>query len=228
MSRIARPVAALVLASLAGLASPASSSAAEGWDDAKAAFKKALAAEDPMLRKTAFAQLLGFDGADAVDEIVAVVGREQDPAVLLAGVKALGRFSSPAAMNALTAATKAAKGPKHGLLLLAMRESASDVGKEHLLELLSASDPQDAASAALALGRRRIGDAIPKLLALLSHKDGLVRSAAARGLASLASSIPKEGRARLADALETGTGRERADLVDVLKAATGRDFGYDP
>src|SRR5262245_36007207 len=206
MSRIARPVAALVLASLAGLASPASSSAAEGWDDAKAAFKKALAAEDPMLRKTAFAQLLGFDGADAVDEIVAVVGREQDAAVLLAGIRALGRFSSPAAMNALTAATKAAKGPKHALLLLAMRESGSEVGKDYLLELVSGSDAQDAAHAAVALGKRRAGDAIPKLLALLAHKDGLVRAAAARGLAALGPSIPKESRARLADALETATG----------------------
>src|SRR5262245_54588023 len=123
MSRTAlRRASTLALLLVVGATSPRTSAAAGEWDAAKAAFKKALAAEDPTQRKVAFANLVGFDTAEAVDEIVAVLGKEQDPVVLVAGVKALGRYVTPAAMNALSAATKAARGAKRGLLLVAMRE----------------------------------------------------------------------------------------------------------
>ena len=105
-------------------------------EDARKAMAKALASDDPAVRKTAFLAMMDFDGKDAFEDVAAVLGREQDPVVQHAAVLALGRMRSPAAADALAAATRAAKGPKRLLLLLAFREQLSDAGKAVLLEVL--------------------------------------------------------------------------------------------
>ena len=189
-------------------------------DDARKAMAKALASDDPAVRRTAFLAMMDFDGKDAFDDVAAVLGREQDPVVLHAAVVALGRMRTPAATDALAAATRAAKGPRRLLYLLAYREQLSDAGKAVLLEIAGGPDAVAAAHAGLALAKKKVAEAAPLLVALLGQKDAPVRAAAARALGELGVLAPKDTAAKLADALASGEGRERTDLVTALEAIT--------
>ena len=191
-------------------------------DDARKAMAKALASDDPAVRRTAFLAMMDFDGKDAFDDVAAVLGREQDPVVLHAAVVALGRMRTPAATDALAAATRAAKGPRRLLYLLAYREQLSDAGKAVLLEIAGGPDAVAAAHAGLALAKKKVAEAAPLLVALLGQKDAPVRAAAARALGELGVLAPKDTAAKLADALASGEGRERTDLVTALEAITGQ------
>ncbi|MFO0932759.1 MAG: HEAT repeat domain-containing protein [Planctomycetota bacterium] len=191
-------------------------------EDARKAMAKALASDDPAVRKTAFLAMMDHDGKDAFEDVAAVLGREQDPVVQHAAVLALGRMRSPAATDALAAATRAAKGPKRLLFLLAYREQMSDAGKAVLLEVAGGSDPVAAAHAGLALGRKKVAEAAPLLVALLAQKEPPVRAAAARALGELGALAPKDTAAKLADALATADGRDRTDLAVALETLTGQ------
>lgn len=216
LARLAALAAGLVVA--AAVPVPA---AAADLADAKKSMEKALASDDPMVRRTAFHALLDHDGKEAVDAIVAVLAREADPVVGLAGVNALARLRTPEAAAELAAETKAAKGPKRLLLLLAYREQVSDTGKEVLLEVLAGSDPVAAAHAGLALAKKKVAEAGPGLLGLLGSPHNPVRAAAARALGELGALAPKDAKPRLAAALTAADGRERTDLVAALEALTG-------
>jgi hypothetical protein len=207
---------------LAGAFVGAPTARAGTLDDARKAMAKALASDDPAVRRTAFLAMMDFDGKDAFDDVAAVLGREQDPVVQHAAVLAIGRMRSPAATDALAAATRAAKGPRRLLYLLAYREQLSDAGKAVLLEIAGGTDAVAAAHAGLALAKKKVAEAAPLLVALLGQKDAPVRAAAARALAELGVLAPKDTAAKLADALATGEGRERTDLVTALEAITGQ------
>jgi len=214
-------VAVLALAALSALVA-ALPARAGTLDDAKKAMAKALASEDPAVRRTAFHALMDHDGKDAFDEVSTVLGREADAVVQWAAVQAIGRMRSPAAVDALVATTRSAKGAKRLLLLLAFREQRSDAGKDLLLEIAAGSDGVAAAHAGLALAKKKVAQAGPVLVGLLAHKDAPVRAAAARALAELGGVAPKDTAARLADALASADGRDRTDLVAALAAVTGQ------
>lgn len=218
-SRLRRVSTCVGLGLASFLAAPAAR--AGTLDDAKKSMAKALASDDPAVRRTAFLALMDHDGKDAFEEVSGVLSREQDPVVQLAAVQAIGRMRTPAAVDALVAATKAAKGPKRLLLLLAFREQMSDAGKGVLLDVAAGSDAVAAAHAGFALARKKVAEAGPLLLALVGQKDAPVRAAAARALAELGVVAPKDTAARLAEALAAADGRDRTDLVAALEALTG-------
>lgn len=215
------PGLALALALLVAASVPAHADFA----DAKRAVAKSLASDDPSVRRAAFLPYLDHDGKEMVKELAGLIGREQDLAIVDAAIAALAKVRTPAALEEWVAETRAAKGTKRLLLLLAWRESQSDAGDPLLLEILGGSDPLAAAQAGLALGRRKVAAAAPGLLALLSHKDIPIRAAAARALAALGPAAGKDGLPRLAEALATADGRDRTDLVAALEAISGHAPG---
>jgi hypothetical protein len=226
VARSARPWRLLALALLA-LASGAREASAD-WKESQKKFKEAVRSSDWKVRKQAYQSLLDQDRGEAVDEVLAALGKEDNAAVIATGIKTLGYYLSESSATALGNAAKKDKGLKRSYALVALGRQKADGGKEALLEILQkGTEPQPVALAALALGRKQVTAALPRLVELLRHKDWQVRVAAARGLKGVASSIAKDHHPLLLDALASAEGRERADLVDLFQAIFKQDFGYD-
>jgi hypothetical protein len=206
------------------LALPRPARAAE-WEEAKGFFRQAQKAPDWRERKDAFVRLMEFDRAEAVAEVLAALGRESNPAVLLMGIDALASFQSPGAKAALVEAARKGRGAEQLYVLVALEKHTGPDVEKLLLDVAKAGPPPAAAQAALDLARHKTRDATAALLALLGHGSWQVRAAAAR---SLGAHGAKEALGPLAAALETERGRARADLVAALEAISKEKLGYDP
>jgi HEAT repeat protein len=227
---VARLLARSRLVALFALAfSLVAGEASADWKDSQKAFREAVRNPDWKLRKQAYQGMLDQDRAEAVDEILAALAKEDNAAVVASGIKTLGIYMSTPAANALVAAAKKEKGVKRDYALIALSRQKVDAGKEGLLEILKGSDPRALALAALAVGKKQVAAAIPRLMELLRHKDWQVRVAAARALKekALAASLTKDHHPLLLDALAAAEGRERADLIDLLATIFKQDFGND-
>jgi hypothetical protein len=233
----------LVLACLLG--GPASVVHADEWADARKAFLKAMKSEDWKVRSAGFGELSYYDNAAVVGEVLGALAEERHPAVLLAGIRALGNYKTKAATDAVIDVVRKGRDPVRLYTILAIADLPGDVGKDALLDVVQGKDGQAAAQAALALGKKRVMDALPHLLGLLRHKDHRIRAAGARAIRLLAGPIPEAQPGKppplatpkalsspdvltaLVDALESGEGRERTDLIQALVRLTQQDFGWD-
>jgi hypothetical protein len=246
MRRLLLPLLALLLGPALGLpGSPAPAHAADDWPEARKAFLKALKSDDWKVRSAGFGELSYFDNAAAVGEVLGVLASERHPAVLLAGIRALGGFKTLASQAALAEVVRKGKDPVRLYTILALADQPGTDGKDALLEVLQGRDAQAAAQAALALGKKQVMEALPHLLSLLHSKEWRVRAAAARAVRLLAGPIPTAQPGKpappatpkalagpdvlgaLIDALEVGEGRERADVIQTLARLTQQDFGWD-
>lgn len=240
-----RSLAVLVLVCALG-AGAAPESAAEGtWADARKAFAKAQKSDDWKARVQGFGELAYFDNADAVGEVLGALAVEKHPAVLLTAIKALASFTTAPAKEAVHRALRSGKDPVRLYVILAVADQTGTDAKDALLELVAGRDGQAAAQAAMALGKKRVMEALPTLLGLLKHKDWRLRAAAARSLRLLAGARPsaqpgkpappatpaelttRDVLTALVDALDAATGRERSDVLNTLARLTQQDFGWD-
>jgi hypothetical protein len=222
---LARPGRLLLLAVL--LCACGAREASADWKESQKAFREGVRAPDWKLRKQAYQAMLDQDRGEAVDEVLAALAKEDNAAVVATGIKTLGIYMSGEAANALVAAAKKEKGVKRDYALIALARQKVDTGKEGLLEILKGSDPRALALASLAVGKKQIAAAVPRLVELLRHKDWQVRVASARALKGLATSLTKDHHPLLLDALAAAEGRERGDLVDLFSTMFKQDFGYD-
>ncbi len=244
-----RAIRTALLAAL--LACGARAAGADAYGDARAAFRKAQASKDWKERAAGYVAFREQDRAEAVEDVLAAMARESNGAVHLAGIKALAGYRSPPAIAALATAVRKEKGARRAWALLAARDVPGDSAKgalsDALKEALAGADPAAAAQAALALARQQAQDALPALVAMLSHpEDARLRATAARAIRWMAGAssmgVPRPGSGGppippwlaqaklvgpLAEALATSTGRERADQIDALERLTGQSFGWD-
>lgn len=212
---------------LAAVLAAGGGTAVADWKESQKAFREGVKSPDWKIRKQAYLGIQDQDGAPAVEEILNGLAREDNSAVVLAGIRTLSFFMSGPATTAMSNAIRKEKGNRRAYVLLAMGDSKIDGGKEALLEVVKGTDPQAIALAALALGKKQIADAVPRLVELLRHKDWQVRSASARGLMGLKAYLKREHQQGIAAALEAADGRERGDLVELLQAITAQKFGWD-
>jgi hypothetical protein len=214
----------LAVAVVVGAPSPAWAE----WAETRKQFRESLKSKEWEKRRTAYSVIADYDGADATEEILSAVGKEQHGLVLASAVKTLAGFRSEGAVKLLGEAARSGRGSRRTYALLALREHKGPGAKDDLLAVLDQPDAQAAAQAALALGAKEVSEAGPKVLRLLAHKDWQVRASAANALRLLGKGAPKEAPAALAAMLAAGEGSERGAAVAALKALTGKDFGFDP
>jgi hypothetical protein len=218
----------------------------DDWSDARKAFREALRSEDWRLRRQAYAALLDYDSADAVDEAFRAMAKEKNAAVLFGALDTLATFGTDEARSALVEVVRTSKGEKQQLALLALGGQPGETGKDVLLELVRGKDRALAGQAALALGRKLVKDALPDLLLLLKDKDWQLRAAGGRALTLLAGPLadplpgtiiprhqipswmdPKPILQALLESLAASPGSERRFLIEALERISGKDFGYD-
>ncbi len=242
-----RFVTAAVLLCLFAVPAPA---VAEDWSDARKEFRAAMKSDDWKEREDAFAVLAYHDSADAVGEALSAMAREENPAVVIAGIRALSGQNSLEAQEAKATALRKSKGATKLYVLMSMEGQTDAKSTALLMEMLNGKDAMAAAQAALVLGRRKSRDAIEPLVKLLKHKDWQIRAAAARALRFIATEEPpkpKEGEepdpnvkpkraasfevqpllGPLVASLAMSKGRERRDLIETLAFLTDQDFGLD-
>ncbi len=221
--RFARGIA-LSVALAAGTGTPAS---AADWKEAQKEFKDAIKSSDWKTRRQGYIALMDQDRGEAVEEVLAAMAKEENPAVLMAGIRTMSLWMSGEATAAMSGVIRKEKGPRRVWTLLAMGDSKIDGGKDALVDVVKGTDPQGIALAALALGKKQIGAAVPRLVECLKHKDWEVRSACARALKSMTTYLAKADKQAIVDALAAAEGRERGDLVDLLQTLSAQDFGWD-
>jgi hypothetical protein len=215
----------LALALLAGPSPPRPARAEDDWPAARARFREAMRQADWTKRRDALLLLTAHDGAEAARELLAALQKEENAAVVMAGVETLGLLRSLGASQALVEAARSGKGRPRLLVLIALEKQRTPEVARLLVEVARGSDPLAAAQAALGLATDRPVEGFPVLLALLEHKDWQLRAAAARALAAYAD---REAVGPLAVALATTRGRARADVLAALEKITGQAFGNDP
>ena len=210
---------------------------ADEWGDARKAFRKAQKSEDWKERRDAYVELSYFDQADAVEEILGRLDDEENPAVVLAGLTVLRGYRSSEASAAL--AKHAGKRGTEALYAIIALEGLRDTAsRDVLLDVLGGRDEMAAAQAALALGKRGEGEALPGLIEALGAKSWQLQAAAARGLARMASVQAANEDDReivdctsalpaLANALGEAEGVERRDLIRALEGIGGQSYGLD-
>jgi hypothetical protein len=221
-----RRAVVLLAGFFAGLGAGAPTALAQDWEAFRAEFRKGLRDPDWKERRDWFARIQSHDRAEAVAEILTAVEREENAAVVLGAVEALGALRSTGAREARLERARRGKPGEQLLALLALGGTGADAGAVPvLLEVARAGSPAARAQAALALGRLRPAEARDALEALLSQKDWQVRVAAARGLRDLGD---RRALPALAGALAAEKGRPRADLLQALAALAEADLGYDP
>lgn len=242
-----RPVlscTAPVVAFLLGIVAPArADEAAETLKE----FQKALRSEAWQDRASGYDVLAALDSAAGVEEGLKALGAEPHGAVRLHGVRTLGGFGSPEALEALAEEARRSRGDRQYLALLALERQRGPAGSEALLEVLGGKDPAATSQAAIALGAKQVQEAIPVLLGLLAHKEWQVRAAAAWGLREMCGPLPgppKPGEPpaptvpdwlrpdevgpRLVEALRASEDADRRHVVAALERLSGLDLGYDP
>ena len=224
MRRFVRVLPLLVVTLLGSGWVPAPASAAEGWKDARKAFRAAMKLEDWKARRDAYADLAYFDGPDAVAEIIKRFTAEKNPAVTMTGIETLAAFRSKEATAAIEKAVRKGKGMSRLYVLLAVVGSKGGADPALLRELLAGKDPMAAAQAAIALGQQKAEGIKPTLLDLTKHKDWQLRAAAARGLAGLGdkSVVPA-----LVESLAASDGGERHAILSALHTLSGQTYGLD-
>lgn len=215
-------LSALLLVTLPG--HTGSAVADEDWKRAKKDFKKGIRSEDWRTRRSAYTDLAYFDNGDAVKEILSAFAKEQNPAVVLGGIEVLAAYKSNAAGEALTKALKKSKGMRKLYLLMTLERQPGESGKELLLEVLRGKDRMASAQAALALGKKKVVEAIPDLKTLAVSKSWQLRAAAARALDAL---LAQDAVGDLAKSLEMSKGSERGPIIRALTELTGEKFGAD-
>lgn len=200
---------------------------AEEWADVRDAFREASKSPEWAKRRDAFLLLVDQDRSEAVQEILAVIDREPNAAVVYAGLETLGLYTSEGVRTALVAAAQKGKDRERLYVLVALEKQVGPEATALLLEVAKGRDAPAAAQAALALGA---GESLPPgagpaLVKLLAHRDWQVRCAAAR---SLARHPDPAALPALAAALADAKGRDRADLIAALEKTSGQAFGNDP
>ncbi|MDJ0972830.1 MAG: HEAT repeat domain-containing protein [Planctomycetota bacterium] len=241
--RRALPLLVLLLVFAGGL--PA---AAEDWNDAKSAFKKALRSEDWKTRATAFGELAYYDGTKAVQEILKVLAKEKNEAVALAAVKALAAFVTDEAKAELEKQLKTSKGQKRLYIMLVLEQQPGNHGSSIMMEFLAGEkDLALKCQAALVLANRQVKAALPYFYNMCFHKDWHVRSAGARALEIMAGKKPEKPTdpkekpkpwvpewypkdkvvGVLIDAFEQADGAERRAMLSALERVTKQQFGWD-
>lgn len=195
------------------------------WKSVRKTFKSDQKNPDWRVRKDSYAELAYFDDANAVKEILAAMKKEKNPAVVLGGIGVLSGFKSAEAQTSIAAALKKSKGAQKLYVLMALEGQKGAGGKDLLLEVLRGKDKMAAAQAALALGNKKVVEAIPDLSALVLSKDWQLRAASAQALQAL---LARESIGALAKSLAMSKGSERRYIVAALEELTGEKFGPDP
>ena len=248
---VPRPILAAAVAALLLFAPQAPRAAVA--DDASAAlkeFRSALRAEDWKQRSEAYLKLADYDSAAVVEEVLAAMGRETNPAVILAAIDVLAGLSSEGAQSELASQLGKSRGTRKLYVLLVLSRQKGDGAVPILLETVRGKDAPTAAQAALALGEKEVQSALPDLLALVRHKDWQVRRAGAMAIKRIAQPPPpkpKEGEApkkdfrwpvsdellapavtsTLVGALAASQSRDRQDLLEALDAIHDKRYGYN-
>ena len=219
--------------------------------DARKAFQAALKSEEWRVRQEAYFALGDYDAAWVVDEVLDAMDDEENPAVVLSGIKLLSALRSAEARSELATRMRKAKGSRKSRILLALARQPGTESVPLLMETVQGKDEQAAAQAALALGRKEVRDALPALLVLLKHKSWQLRRAAALALANIAQppppkpkkDAPKDAKPfkwavpdfmkapevtqALVASLASSKGRERGDIIHALEAIHEKPYGYN-
>ncbi len=187
-------------------------------------FRTAYKSDQWKERRDAFMYISDIDRPESVEEILTALKREENAAVVLAGVEALALQKSLGSREVLFRIARKGKGRERLLVLVALSQQKGPDVTKLLLEVADGRDPQAAAQAALAFRADKPLEALPVLLKLLKHKDWQVRRAAAMVLAEYGA---EEAVAPLVAALGVATGRDRNDLIHALWKITGEKYGSD-
>lgn len=175
---------------------------AEGARDASSeAIKRALGAQQPMLRVAALRALARIEAADGAALAAPLIG-DRDPIVATWAAFALGQMPGPVSEAALFDAIGGASTAPEAALLALGRSGTATAARE-VAAHLEAETPARRAAAALALGlaAKRLGKALPQerwisaLTKLLKDPDREVRFGA--GYALMRFATPKAGLALL-------------------------------
>ncbi len=220
---------------------------ADDASDARQDFRAEMKDPNWKVRRGAFAMLLDYDGKKAMLECLSSIQKKgENPAVVLAGIKALASFESEDARTAMLAELKRAKATKASLLLMALAEQKGHHGVPELITLLGSKDSMLAALAARALGAKKAPQATAALVLALGHKSWQVQAGAARAFKAWAWSDktkpdkqtgkPPEPKMpdwfelttiqwALVDALEHAEGVVRGDVIEALEFIAKKDYG---
>jgi hypothetical protein len=220
---------------------------ASEWGDARKDFRRAQRSDDWKVRRDAYVLMLPYDGERAVEEVLRGMEREDNPAVLVTGMETLATFLSPEAVATLVKALAKSKGSDRLHLIMAVGMRTDDAGDDVLLKLVKDRDEQAAAQAALALGQKRVKEALPAFLDLLQSDEWQLRAAGARAIRLLVGPPPEPpppGKEEkpwlpegfdpaavvpgLAEALGKSEGSERGDIIRTLERVTRQTYGNDP
>ena len=141
-------------------------------------------------RQDAYVVMASYDGADAAEEVLRALVKEDHPAVVYTGVRTLAGMKSTGAQDVYRKTLEEGKAKARLYVLMALDSMSAPGLEEALQTVMAGKDSAAAAQAALALGRRRTLTSLPHLLPLLRHKVWQVRRAAGIAVLSIASPPP--------------------------------------
>ncbi len=242
-----RDVLFWLLCALSVTTGPLVPAAADDWSDARKAFRSATKAEDWKERSEAYDAMAYYDTPDAVEEILRAMVKEENPAVVINGIKTLAGFTSDEARKKLLDELTGGKGTRRNYVLFALVDQEGTDNATTLIDIVEGKDIMLACQAALALGKKQVFGAMPLFIDMLKHKEWQVRAAAARSLELLAGPVPKkpanpkdkmppwvpekydykQALWPLVDALEASDGSDRRQMISALERLTKQNFGYD-
>lgn len=133
----------------------------------------------------------------------ALLAASDDPGLRRQRLEALGRLRGPEALEAVLLGLKAPELELQLTALAALEDWPDPEGKQVPLLTGYLDDPRPGfkVHAARGLGTRRHAPAVPRLIQLLGHADGLVRDAAGRALVQIGT---PEAQAAVEQALASG------------------------
>ena len=245
-----RPSVLLLCLLLLGLG-PVRRAAADDTKKVCKTFRTALRRADWKAKRAAYLAIADRDSGEVVEEILDALAREENPAVVIAGIGVLAGFATEGARAALVEAVRKGKSNRKAYALMALSHQHGDASVPILTETVQGKDSVSAAQAALALGQKEVDASVPHLVGLLAHKDWQLRRAAAMALRNIAQPhaprprpgeetkakafkwpVPDFMRApevtqALVGALGIATGVDRQALVAALEAIHEVDLGLN-
>jgi len=199
----------------------------QAWEEAKEAFQKGYASEDPKVRREAVLKLADFTDMGAVELLVeSVVGQERNFGVLDSAIRIIGATKDPKVVAWLV---KTAKGKKKWLERTAVVEAFARIDDPSVTSALAfllekELDPRVLAMALAVAGEKGLKEQIDLVIPHLEHSDWQVRLGAIEALGNFKED---KGIVHLIDRLMNERGRLRHDIEIALKKITGKDFGRD-
>jgi HEAT repeat protein len=189
-----------------------------GKDTTAAVAAKAKAAEPKL--KTILLHVLGKRGDPSVLPLLVGAAKDNDEAVRIAALQAMGDLKATGAAPTLVAALKAAKGAERDKAEWALSRIPGEQTTQAIAAAIKSADKDGRSVLLRSLGYRKDPNTLPALIASTKDPEEAVRAAAFRAMGQLGHI---KGLDTILAALETVKGAERDAAVYALRGMQGRE-----